>query len=283
MSATLKQAPSALSLMIKAAATARRKPGKEIVIPQLEARLDQVRADAAQLAAYNKICGFVDSETLPITFPQVMVTSLQMVLMSQPQFPLPMLGIVHLRSSFVQKRPLRRDETYSVVARTGESRTVRAGLEFDLVTEFSLDGEILYTGLMTVLYRIAAPKGGGKPKAETLTPLLAEYHSFDAPEDIGRRYAAVGKDYNPIHLFALTAKLFGFKRAIAHGLWSVARCAALMQNDLGHEPSELLVQFKQPLFLPGKVAVRFQKTGKGLEFALLARNSDKVHLTGSLR
>jgi hypothetical protein len=282
MTATLKRQPSALSLYLKAASTARRKPGKQIEIPQIEARMDDVRADAAQLAAYNKICGFAESDTLPITFPQVMATSLQMYLMTQPQFPLPMLGIVHLRSSFVQKRPLRADESYSVVARTGESRAVRAGLEFDLVTEYSLDGEILYTGLMTVLYRIVGPKGG-KPKPETALAMLAGYYSFDAPADIGRRYAAIGRDYNPIHLSAFSARLFGFKRAIAHGLWSVARCAALLQQDLGHEPSELLVQFRQPLFLPGKVSVKFLRTGTGLEFALLARNSDKTHLTGSLR
>ena len=46
------------------------------------------------------------------------------------------------------------------------------------------------------------------------------------PGDLGRRYAAVSGDRNPIHLYALTAKAFGFPRQIAHGMWSKARCLA---------------------------------------------------------
>ena len=282
MTATLKQWPSPLSLYLKAAGTMRRKPGKAIEIPQLEVRIDGVRANAAQLAAYNEVCGFKDAETLPITFPQVMAFSLPMYLMAQPQFPLPMLGIVHVRNSIRQTRPLRLDEVYSVVVRMGESRRVRAGLEFDIVTEFLLDGEVLYTSLMTALYRIAAPKGS-KGKPEAVAPLFTEYRSFDVPSDTGRRYAAAGKDYNPIHLTAASARLFGFKRAIAHGMWSLARCAALLLDAGAPEPAELLVQFKQPLFLPGKVTMKFHKTGNGTEFALIARNADQTHLSGSLR
>jgi len=207
-----------------------------------------------------------------------------MYLMAQPEFPLPMLGIVHVRNSIRQTRPLRADETYSVSARITESRRVRAGLEFDLVTEYTLDGEVLYTSLMTAIYRISEGKGGGgaKPKAQSPVQQLTEYRSFDVPADMGRRYAAAGKDYNPIHLTAFSAKLFGFKRAIAHGMWSLAHCAALLQEAGAPEPKELLVQFKQPLFLPGKVAMKFQKNGDAYDFALIARNADKMHLSGSL-
>ena len=34
--------------------------------------------------------------------------------------------------------------------------------------------------------------------------------------DLGRRYAAVSGDHNPIHLYPLTAKALGFPRQIAH-------------------------------------------------------------------
>ena len=146
------------------------------------------------------------------------------------RFPLPMLGMVHVRNSIRQTRPLRADETYSVTARITESRRVRAGLEFDIVTEFSLDEAVLYTSVMTTIFRISEGKGGrggARPRAEAQADQqLTEYRSFDVPADMGRRYAAAGKDYNPIHLTALSAKLFGFKRAIAHGMWSLAHCAA---------------------------------------------------------
>lgn len=281
---TLNKLPSSFSLYMGAMGTAQRKPKGRIEIPALEARLDNVRANAKLLAGYNAVCGFKDSELLPITYPQVMVTGLHMLLMTQPQFPLPLLGLVHLRNSITQQRALRADESYSVMVQLGESREIRSGLEFDLITEFSLGDEVLYRAVTTVLYRMAAPKGGSKSKAEASSDsVLSEYRSFDAPADIGRRYASVGKDYNPIHLWATTAKMFGFPRAIAHGMWSLARCAALTQDHLQGEPKELNVQFKQPLLLPGKVAVKFSMQGGAVQFALLARNASKTHLTGSLR
>jgi len=279
----LNQVPSVLPLMLKAAATAQRKPGREPQIPEMSTGVAALRADPAKLAAYCEVCGFDAGDTLPITYPAVLANPLAMHLMAQPQFPLPMLGIVHVRNSIEQKRPLRLDESYEVSVRTGESQRVKAGLEFQLVIEFGLQGEPLYKCVMTVLHRIAGPKqpGGSKPPAPPVQ--LSEYVAFDAPENQGRRYAAVSGDYNPIHLYTPTAKLLGFKRHIAHGMWSLARCAALLQGPLGKEPTVLDVSFKQPLFLPGKVAVKYQKDGGKVDFALLARNSDKVHLSGSLR
>lgn len=280
----LEQVPSALPLLLKAAGTGRRKPGREPQIPAMTTGIASLRADAAKLAAYCQVCGFEVGETLPITYPAVLANPLAMHLMSQPEFPLPMLGIVHVRNFIEQKRPLRLDEAYAVSVSTGENRRVKAGLEFELVIEFSLEGESLYKCVMTVLHRIAGPKqggGGGRPAAPPAQ--LAEYLSLDVPESQGRSYAKVSGDYNPIHLYAPTAKLLGFKRHIAHGMWSLARCAALLQPQLGKEPTALDVSFKQPLFLPGKVAVKVLQNGPAIDFALLARSSDKVHLSGSLR
>lgn len=279
---SLTQIPAPLPLYLKAAASGRRKPAPDVSIPPLETGLASLRADAKLLAAYNAVCGFTPGETLPITYPQVMATPLHMHLMNQPGFPLPLLGLVHLRNHIRQTRPLRADEDYRVRVATGESRQGRAGLEFDLLTEFFSGEERVYEATTTVLYRNVKPSGN-KPKPPAPEANLAEYRSFDAPADIGRRYARIGKDYNPIHLYAFTAKMLGFPRAIAHGMWSLARCAALLESELGAPARELSVQFKQPLLLPGKVAVRYRSEGDSLAFSLLSRSADKVHLSGSLR
>ena len=71
--------------------------------------------------------------------------------------------------------------------------------------------------------------------------------------DLGRRYAAVSGDHNPIHLYALTAKALGFSRQIAHGMWSKARCVAALENRLP-DAVTVDVAFKTPIFLPGTVA-----------------------------
>ncbi|HUP91211.1 MAG TPA: MaoC family dehydratase [Solimonas sp.] len=280
----LQQMPSPLSLYTKAVTTRRPKPKGLPNLPPLEVEMAGLGIDAGLLARYRAICGFPEGgETLPLTFPQVLAAPLHMYLMTQPQFPLPIVGLVHLRNHIEQVRPLRADESLGVKVRLGEAREVKQGIEFDFTTEFSQGEAVVWSAVTTVLHRIAAPKTKSKAPPPPL-PELAEYRAFDVPEDIGRRYAPISKDYNPIHLYAPTAKLLGFQRHIAHGMWSLARCLALLQAETpGREPQLLDVQFRQPLFVPAKVALKFQRREDAFEFALLARSSDKVHLTGLLR
>ncbi|SEQ61068.1 MaoC like domain-containing protein [Solimonas aquatica] len=285
MNATLAQLPSAEGLFLKAAATALRRPKGKLQLPQLSVQVRDVAVSATQLAEYREVCGFAAGEQLPITFPHVMAAGLHMHLMVQRQFPLPLLGLVHLRNHISQRRGLGADERFDFDVRLGESRQVRQGLEFDVLSEVSVAGELVWQETMTILHRMPGPKGPA-PRSTPPPARLAEYLSVDAPADLGRRYARVGKDFNPIHLTPWSAKLFGFKRHIAHGMWTMAHCAALLEGQLPAPPRELETQFRQPLFLPGRAALKYSRAAdpaQGIEFSLLARNSDKVHLSGVLR
>ncbi|HEX4895863.1 MAG TPA: MaoC/PaaZ C-terminal domain-containing protein [Solimonas sp.] len=283
MMQTLAQMPSAETLYLKAATTIFRKPKGKPVLPALALELKDVAIDPEHLAEYRSVCGFAEGEFLPISFPHVVAGALHLQLMTSPEFPLPLLGLVHIRNRCTQTRGLKADERFDVLVRLGDAREVRQGLEFDFLTEFSSQGSPVWSETSTILYRMPGPKG---PAARPAAPLaqLADYQTFEVPGDIGRRYAKVGRDYNPIHLAPWTAKLFGFPRHIAHGMWSVARCAATLEAQLGGRvPAELDVQFKQPLLLPARVTLKSRGGAAGLDYALLSRNSDKVHLTGSLR
>ncbi|GEC04786.1 hypothetical protein SSP24_24410 [Streptomyces spinoverrucosus] len=92
--------------------------------------------------------------------------------------------------------------------------------------------------------------------------------------DIGRRYAAVSGDRNPIHLHPLTARLFGFPRPIAHGMWTVARCLAAHGT-----PEAVLVraEFRAPVPLPGTV----EYATEGGRFEL--RRGDRLHVSGTVQ
>ena len=285
MTHTLQKLPGALGLYARALATATRKPAKNVRVPHLEVRIAAMQASRTRLDDYRAICGFEPGEHLPITFPQVQAAPLHMWLMLQPQFPMPLMGIVHLRNRFQVLGPMPADRGYDVRAALVESRRTHQGCEFDLLTEYSdTEGQVVYRSLMTPLYR---QKSEGpvpsRPRAAAPESGLAEYRSFDVPADIGRRYAPVSGDYNPIHLSAISARAFGFPRAIAHGMWAVARAASLLESATGRPATDLSVQFRQPLLLPGKVALKFRPGNVGSEFALLSRSSDKVHFTGQMR
>lgn len=281
MMQTLSSVPDAQKLYLKAASTVLRKSRGEPKLPDLSVSVSGVTAEADHLAQYAEVCGFGDTRVLPITFPHVMAGALHLYLMTQKPFPFPLLGLVHIGNVIRQTRALAAGERFDLSVRLGESRRVRQGIEFDLLTEVTVEGEVIWTETSTILHRIPGsrqPSSRPQPAPASLT----EYKPFNAPVDIGRRYAGVGRDYNPIHLSPWSAKLFGFKRHIAHGMWSLAHCAALLESELGRPASVLEVQFRQPLFLPGKAALKFQPDTNGVEFALLATRSAKTHLVGRI-
>ena len=86
-------------------------------------------------------------------------------------------------------------------------------------------------------------------------------------------------DRNPIHLYPLTAKAFGFPRQIAHGMWSLARCVAAIENRLP-DAVTVDVAFKKPILLPGTVAFGHEEADGRQTFALTRPKDGSPHLVG---
>ncbi len=79
---------------------------------------------------------------------------------------------------------------------------------------------------------------------------------------MGRRYAAVAGDRNPIHQHALLARPFGFPRAIVHGTWTAARALAAFPELLPSRPRRIDVRFRAPVPLPSTVeAIAWAREG----------------------
>ena len=102
--------------------------------------------------------------------------------------------------------------------------------------------------------------------------------------DAGRRFAGPSGDWNPIHVSALTARLFGYPRAIAHGMFSAARCLAVLQNHLPSDaPLALDLRFKRPLLIPGQVALHTAQDAGATRFVLNVQPQGEPHIDGALR
>jgi acyl dehydratase len=283
MNLVLDRMPALAPLSLKALGSFRRKPAAEVELPRISVSLEKVRFEAGRLRAYREICGFPESGAVPIPYPQVHAIGLQMHLLTQPQFPLPLVGLVHLKNRIQQERELAPDEELGLTVALIGDRTTERGREFELQTTCAdAGGRAVWTAVATVLHR-------GKPTEKKKSPQreeegrLSEYQAIEAPADIGRRYGRIAGDMNPIHLYPITARLLGFQRHIAHGMWTLARSCALIQPHLGRAPRELTVQFRQPLFLPGRAALRYGPDGEGYAFTLIGRDSGKTHLNGNLR
>jgi hypothetical protein len=258
------------------------KRGKDI--PRIEARVANVRASARQVRQYRKLCGFSESNSLPLTFPHILAAPLHLAVITHPKFPLKLLGAVHVRNQVKQKRALAVDEVLELQVSVEGHREVEQGIEFDLVTKvIDAKGSCPWESVSTNLIRRGQKKSGGKAWTPPDWSLYHKIASWRAKADIGVRYGTVAGDLNPIHLHALTARLFGFPRAIAHGMWSFGRCAAAIMGSRVPQRCELDVAFKRPLLLPGTAELLTRREGKQTEYLLVDPKRETMYLSGSLK
>ncbi|MFG3407749.1 MaoC/PaaZ C-terminal domain-containing protein [Streptomyces sp. NPDC048142] len=289
-------------------------PFKRAVRPDVTlppSRLTRPAAPVAPgpLAAYGRVCGFPESGPLPLTYPHVTAFPLTLRLMTARAFPLPVVGLVHTWIEITPHRTMRPTEPLELTVYADGLAPHRRGTEVTMATEARVGGELVWESRSGYLSRhrqtaaaatldqasasqasapaaapptapAAAPGIAAQSVAQPAVPAadslpgLAEWW---LPGDLGRRYGAVSGDRNPIHLYPLTARPFGFPRAIAHGMWSVARCLA----EVG-DPAEIRcvrAEFRAPVLLPATVT--YAADGPGNVFEL--RGADgRAHLVGSV-
>jgi acyl dehydratase len=256
----------------------RRRPD---ALPERELRRDGIAVDRRRLAAYDRVCGFQLGDTLPATYPHVLAFPLAMELMASGSFPFGVLGLVHVGNAIEQLRPLDAAEPLDLRLWAERLAEHRRGRTVDIVAEGYVDGELAWRDRSTYLHR-ESQRNGPEPTAQRNGPDPVQATAeWDVPGDIGRRYAAVSGDRNPIHLHGLAAKLLGQKAAIAHGMWTKARCLAALQ---GHVPAAFSVDvaFKLPVLLPAKVAFSSWADGEVRRFALREARSGRPHVEGSV-
>jgi acyl dehydratase len=275
---TLNSEPGLSELYVRAA-TRRKITGTTLPDSGLRCWVD---VDQKRLAAYRKVCGFTDNALLPPTYPHILAFALQMQLLTAKEFPFPLLGLIHLSNRIRVLRPMGGVGRVRVSVQVQNLQPHAKGATFDVVT--TLDDQLgpLWEAESQMLCR--GVKLEGEPVEDVLTPSLTmtQVAQWKAPADIGRHYAKVSGDYNPIHLSAVSAKLFGFPTAIAHGLWNKARTLAALADHLPTANVEIAVQFRKPVRLPSEVTLLASAAGSSGDFQLLG-SGDLEHMVGHWR
>jgi hypothetical protein len=256
-------------------------------VPRIESRLAKVAVDRSHLAAYSQVCGAKAGATLPIAYPHVLAMPLHLAMLGAEAFPVKLFGLVHVHNRIAMRQPLSADEPAEIRAWIEGHRDTDRGQEFELHTEYVVAGEPLWDETCTFLARRKPAGGGVKTSARVIEGapdgVAVKSSSFRAPAGLGRRYGFISGDVNPIHMSDLSARAFGFPRAIAHGMWSLGRLASDFEAEQFDGGCELTVSFKLPIYMPAWVMLQRWPIENGTGFALRDAQGEKPHLTGTLK
>lgn len=260
----------------------RRTPGPGGV-PDVAYVAEGVTAEPERLTAYQHLLGEPATDDLPAGFVHVLAFPVAVALMAREDFPLPVLGMVHVTNQVDQVRPLRLGTPLTVRAHARGLAPHRRGTQVELVTEVGAEGAVAWREVATYLAKgvhlagEAGPEADAEPPRGDRTadagPATARWH---LPADVGRRYAAISGDRNPIHLSTLTARPFGYRRPVAHGMYTAALALAQVGRARG-ESFTWNVAFEAPVLLPARLDVRVAPDDGAFAYACWSRSRRHVH------
>ena len=258
-------------------------------VPRLEGKVEALRVPRGNLRRYRAVCGFAADGGLPVTYPHALALPLHVAVMTHPAFVVRLMGLVHVANEIECIRPLPDDRPYGLrVWLEGHDETDR-GQEFRLYTELLDETGPAWRECCTLLARQKAsgPQAARSARATLRAPkppadVAVAQATFRAEQSIARRYGLISGDLNPIHLADFLARWYGFERAVAHGMWSMARSLAALGPELTARPCRIPAEFKLPLFMPSEVRLDHWQEGTRHVFVLRDAGNQRPHLAGSV-
>ncbi|HBX80001.1 MAG: MaoC/PaaZ C-terminal domain-containing protein [Propionibacteriaceae bacterium] len=245
--------PDVKADLLKALGTSFGRKGAPGGLPEVTAVVRDVTQDRERLAGYDRVCGFRLRDQVSATWLHVLTFPLQTHLMARRDFPFPLPGVLHVSNSMTQYRPVLVSERLDLSVRAADLAAHRRGVAFDFLAEIHSAGELVWQGSTRYLAP-GAPMDGLPPVSvdERDFPVVEGTRVWRLPADLGRQYARVSKDANPIHTSTLAAKALGLPRTIIHGMWTHAAMLAALDQRLP-DAFTVDVRFTKPVLLPSKV------------------------------
>lgn len=232
-----------------------------------------VGVDPVKLARYQRLCGYTLTDRLPPAYPHIMGFPLSMKLMSGFDFPFPVVGLVHIHHIIYSRRELKLAEKPLMRVWADNLHDHPRGKQFDVITTATVGDLEVWREIATYLSLRKKPEHREPEDLVAPTP----HAVWQVGPEIGKQYAKVSGDRNPIHTSKRGAKLFGFPGPIAHGMWSLSRCLGALEGRVPNSFS-VEVEFKAPLLFPEQAGFLY----RGTEFELYDDKSGRTHLIGRI-
>ncbi|MFT2092979.1 MaoC family dehydratase [Paraglaciecola sp. 2405UD69-4] len=290
----LKTIPSPPSLLVKVAFSfLSRKRISELIdgLPSFEYQVSDVLVNNEDCLKFNSVTKWVDSkEYIHPCFIHTLAFPLHISLMSLPNFPFPLLGLVHLENRITQFRPVRVNEKLDLKCKFGDLKEHPKGWVFSIKVLVYSRCKLVWESTSVYLFKNKKTSNKEDDKGFSQAHLgKLNWGCIELNSNLGRLYAKCSGDFNPIHLAKWLAKGFGFHKHIAHGMWTKSWCLSMINSADPKALSQAFsvkVEFKKPIYLPNRVDLFLLNTDSkqsvGTSFNVESVGS-KVHLIGKIQ
>jgi NAD(P)-dependent dehydrogenase (short-subunit alcohol dehydrogenase family)/acyl dehydratase len=270
---------------------------KERMLAPIEVSQRGVRINPIHLARFREVCGSPHNGlAVPPAYPECLFLGPMAEAVLSDGFPFSPFGLIHIQQRITLLYPIDPDAALDLSCRLAEIRETIRGFEIDFALRVDVGGSEVWNGTTTVLSRnkqVRSGHGRSQSKAAPM-PWISDDKPFQSvrihvPGDTGRRYAAASGDWNPHHLYAATARLLGYRRPIAHGMWTFGRTLAVIEADRPFIfPIKVNASFKRPIFMPAEIEIRLLdervpgSSAHSVRFETRDARSGELHMTGSM-
>ena len=237
-----------------------------------------------------------------VSYYSLLIGKLQLIAISNTHFPLPILGAVHVSNDFILLKKPYDDIPFKIELRIHKFEKHRSGITFKLNSIISQNNEKIWNCTTTFLSRGTIRiknvdntslniKSIGTNIQGMIDALGNKSNDIDIkiPKNIGRTFASICGDYNPIHVSPFLAKLFGFKCCIAHGICIYAKSLTQINKiDIpNHYPLHASVTFLSPIFLPSTATIQStfvskEKDSSNNTLFISIHSSSKLCIVGTI-
>lgn len=275
-------APSALAFMARAILAPKR-PGLHAQPPALAASWHGHRAEGAPLEDFFALTGLRDHPAWPLLYPHLVAFRLQMAVLTDRNYPLPIWNALQIRNRLVLHRPFERGAVLDFETRVGAQRIVEKGVEIDLHTTAQAGGVLAWESDNTFYYRGRfGAAGEASPMAAVPQVESADAIRWTMPAGGGVRCGALTGDYNGIHLSDWYACRFGFRGAFQHPQRVLGECLARLKAPAPSLPIRLDAWLKGPVYYGAAVELRSDVAHDAAAFALHVNGDQRPAIVGRL-
>lgn len=235
----------------------------------------------AHVAKYRSF--FADhGQQVPLTYFYLLAQRAQIALMLDSRFPHAIPGLIHAGNDMRWHEQFQEGLALDIQVSVSSFQRSEDAKSIVFSVEISQCGRRIISCLSE--YRIP-----GRPRRTSAWHVLPESFSesfyqegwiFD--KSVSRRYAMISGDFNPIHLSSLLARAFGFRRAIAHGMYSIGRAAVSIERHTRRPLIAISARFKRPILVATHAVFGFDSTTTTQgDFGVILAQGQQLAISGT--